>query len=156
MRGSAILLALALLPGRAIAACDEDMLDLRWSGGTAHFEVEIADDPAERATGLMHRATMPSSSGMLFVYDSPRMVSFWMKDTLIPLDMLFIDARGVVRAIRENAVPQDLTPIPSGQEVQFVLEVNGGLSARLGIEPGAEMRYLLIDPAQAAWLCDAP
>jgi len=84
----------------------------------------VADDAAERAQGLMFREAMPLSSGMLFVYGRPQRVSFWMRNTLIPLDMIFADARGVVTRVHAEAVPLDETPIDGGEGVQFVLEIN--------------------------------
>ena len=96
---------------------------------------------------------MPLSEGMLFVYDSPRPVAFWMRNTLIPLDMVFIGADGTVRNIHENAQPLDETSIFGGDDIQFVLEINGGLSARLGLEPGTVVQHPSIDPEIAAFPC---
>ncbi len=117
------------------------------------FTVEVADDNAERRQGLMFRESMPASAGMLFVYDNPRHASFWMDNTLIPLDMVFADETGTVTRIHENAVPRDQTTIDGGQGVQFVLEINGGLARRLGIAEGAVLRHPAIDPAIAAFPC---
>jgi uncharacterized protein len=142
-----------LLPGQGLA-CSVDRLDLRWQGGKAGFTVEVADDPEERAKGLMLREKMALSAGMLFVYDAPRRASFWMKNTLIPLDMVFADGAGRVTKVHANAVPGDLTAIDGGEGVQFILEINGGLAKRLGIVPGAEMRHPAIPAGQAAWTCD--
>jgi uncharacterized membrane protein (UPF0127 family) len=91
---------------------------------------------------------------MLFVYESPRPASFWMKNTLIPLDMIFVGADGIVRNVHENAVPGDLTPIPGGNDILAVLEIRGGLSGAIGIEAGAEMRHPAFGE-DAAWSCDA-
>ncbi|MDP5361001.1 MAG: DUF192 domain-containing protein, partial [Paracoccaceae bacterium] len=109
--------------------------------GQANFTVDVADDAAERARGLMFVEAMPTLTGMLFVYERPQTVSFWMKNTLIPLDMLFASPTGEILRIHENAVPGDLTPIPGGDGVQMVLEINGGLSARLGIAAGDVMQH---------------
>lgn len=147
-------LAMFLLAGVAQAACSDGRLELRGDWGTARFRVEIADSAAERNQGLMHRDHMASSAGMLFVYERPQRVSFWMQNTLIPLDMIFMDETGTVTRIHENAVPHDRTPIPGGNEVQYVLEINGGLSATLGITEGSEMRHPSVDPARAAWPCE--
>jgi uncharacterized membrane protein (UPF0127 family) len=76
-----------------------------------------------------------------------------MKNTLIPLDMIFADERGVVTSVHANAVPHDLTTIDGGEGVRFVLEINGGLAKRLGIVPGSEMRHPAIDVP--VWACDA-
>lgn len=150
------LLLAAVLPcaAWAEAPCAPDRLDLRWDGGTESFAVEVADDGEERARGLMFRTDLPPASGMLFVYEAPRGVSFWMKNTLIPLDMVFADATGTVTRVHAGAVPGDLTPIDGGEGVQFVLEINAGLAAKLGIAPGAVLRHPAIPPATAAWSCD--
>jgi uncharacterized protein len=148
--------ALLLLPATAWAeaACSPSRLDLRLAEGRESFAVEVADDPAERAQGLMFRTELPAASGMLFVYDSPRRVSFWMKNTLIPLDMVFADATGTVTRVHAGAVPGDLSPIDGGDGVQFVLEINAGLAAKLGLAPGAQLRHPAIPSATAAWSCD--
>ena len=154
--GAALLGAALLLPAGSVLAadCAPDRLDLRQGETTLRFRVEVADDAAERSRGLMYREELPRFGGMLFVYDAPEPVAFWMKNTLIPLDMLFFDASGRLAAVHENAVPGDLTPIPGGDAIQYVLEINGGAARRLGIVPGAELRHPALDQAQAAWPCD--
>ena len=97
----------------------------------------------------MNVPQMPTLQGMLFVYDSPQQVAFWMHNTLIPLDMIFAGADGTITAIHENAVPRDDTPIPGGDAVQYVLEVNGGLTGRLGIEPGDVLQHPAIGEGAA-------
>ncbi|MES2667548.1 MAG: DUF192 domain-containing protein [Pseudomonadota bacterium] len=136
----------------ASAACRPDQADLRWPGGQARFTVELADDDAERSQGLMFRDSMPSSAGMLFVYDAPRRAVFWMKNTPLPLDMIFMDEAGRVTKVHENAVPQDETPIDGGKDVKFILEINAGLARAMGIVEGAELRHPSIG-APAAWSC---
>ena len=89
---------------------------------------------------------------MLFVYPRPQFAAFWMKNTLIPLDMLFIDERGRAKAIHSNAIPGDETLIPGGNGVLAVLEINGGLAKALGIGVGAEMRHPIFGEA-AHWPC---
>jgi hypothetical protein len=147
-------LALAPDPVLAEAACATGRVDLRWPGGSESFAVEVADEPQERSRGLMFRESLDPAAGMLFVYESPRRASFWMKNTLIPLDMIFADATGTVTRVHSNAIPGDLRTIDGGTGVAFVLEINGGLAARLGIVPGAELRHPAIGPA-AAWPCDS-
>ncbi|MDA5193659.1 DUF192 domain-containing protein [Govanella unica] len=100
------------------------------------FQVEIADTDKERLRGLMYRKTLPDDGGMLFDYGEDREVAMWMRNTLIPLDMLFIDKAGVVRHIHENAIPHDETPIASGVPVRAVLELKGGTVAKLGLREG--------------------
>lgn len=144
-----------VLPVAALAdACLPDRVDIRGPGGQQRFTVEVADDGAERAQGLMFREAMPSSAGMLFVYDAPQRAAFWMKNTLIPLDMIFADETGRVRRVHSNAVPGDTTPIEGGEGIRFVLEINGGLAARMGIAEGAELRHPSIPQRTAAWPCE--
>lgn len=136
--------------------CSPDTVDLRWDGGAARFSVEIADDAAERARGLMFREELGKGQGMLFVYDSPHRVSFWMKNTPLPLDLVFVGPGGVVEKVHAMAVPFDETLIPGGDDITHVLEINGGLAAKLGIVPGAVMRHPSLPQAGAAWPCAAP
>lgn len=145
---------LVVLAGGASAACREDHVEIRGDFGTARFSVEIADDPQERAIGLMNRPSMAHSAGMLFIYERPQMVSFWMENTLIPLDMLFIDESGVIARIHENAIPLDRTPIPGTPETLAVLEINGGLARDIGISEGDLLRNPLLPQELAAWSCE--
>jgi uncharacterized membrane protein (UPF0127 family) len=140
--------------GIGFAACAPDGLDLRGPGGQQHFTVEVADEAAERSQGLMFREKMATSAGMLFVYEQPVHAKFWMKNTLIPLDMIFVDAAGRVTRVHPNAVPHDETPIDGGEGVSFVLEINGGLAQRMGIVEGAEMRHPAIAQTGAVWPCN--
>lgn len=136
----------------ATAACRADQLSLRWAGGQARFTVELADTAASRNQGLMHREKLAPSAGMLFIYERPQHASFWMRNTLIPLDMIFMDDTGRVTRIHSNAVPLDETAIDGGAGVRFVLEINGGFAKRLGIVEGAEMQHPSIGAA-ARWEC---
>lgn len=131
--------------------CAEDKVHLRGAFGKAEFTVDVARTPEERAKGLMFVEKMPMRQGMLFAFPSERPLSFWMKNTLIPLDMLYIDQDGIVVDIHENAVPGDLTGIPSSEPAQYVLEINGGMSRLLGLAPGVELAHPEI--AQAKWRC---
>jgi uncharacterized membrane protein (UPF0127 family) len=153
-RGLSFLSGLILLPAAAFADCAIDRVDLRGDWGQARFTVELADDPAERAQGLMFRESLPRAAGMLFVYDQPQRPVFWMRNTLIPLDMIFVDSAGTVLHIHENAVPLDETGIDGGPGVLAVLEINGGLSRQLGLDVGSELRHPALDQAIAAWGCD--
>jgi uncharacterized membrane protein (UPF0127 family) len=146
--------ALVATAAAAAAACTDDMVHLRGpDGGEAAFRVEIADTEAERAQGLMHRESLAASAGMLFVFPRPQTVGFWMKNTLIPLDMIFMDATGTVRRIGHEAQPHDTRPVMGGTDIETVLEINGGLSRRIGIEPGWQMRHPAVDQDSAAWPC---
>lgn len=155
--GPALVLGLSLWVQAVGAVCAPDSVELRSvSGEVMRFSVELADDEAERAVGLMNRDRMATSSGMLFAYSAPQHVYFWMKNTRIPLDMIFADAAGRVVQVHSNAVPMDESQIDGGQGVTFVLEINGGLAARLGLTKGAVMRTDAIDQSAAVWTCDAP
>ena len=154
VRAVLIGLALALFPALAGAACAPDTVELRGPSGVARFHVELADDPAEQAKGLMFREKMAASAGMLFVFPKPKHASFRMKNTLIPLDMVFADTTGTVTRVHADAVPGDLTPIDGGEGVQFVLEIAGGLAGKLGIAPGTVLRHPAIPAATAAWPCE--
>jgi len=136
--GKAIgLLIYALLLAAPLSARAAEAARLRIE--TAHpavLSVEIADTPASRATGLMHRDALPAGHGMLFDYGRPVMAQMWMKNTRIPLDMLFIDADGVIRHIHAMARPFDKTVIATPVAVRWVLEIGGGRADALGIRTG--------------------
>ncbi len=140
------------LAGTASADCAVDRVDLRGDWGRARFTVELADDHDELSLGLMHRDFLPLSSGMLFAFDAPQRAVFWMKNTRIPLDILFMTPTGKVTKIHENAIPFDETHIDGGEGIKFVLEINGGLSRRLGIDEGSELRHPAVGP-DPAWPC---
>lgn len=146
-------LALALWAAQAGAACRDDRVVLRGDWGSASFTVEIADDPGERGEGLMFRENLAMSAGMLFIFERPHEARFWMKNTLIPLDMIFVDPTGTVRHVHYRAVPGDTTTINGGDGILMVLEINGGLAERLGIGPGSQMQHPSIDPSLAVWPC---
>ncbi|NBD31335.1 MAG: DUF192 domain-containing protein [Alphaproteobacteria bacterium] len=143
---------LLFLAGPAGAGCSEGAVSIRGDWGTARFTVKVADTPSEQSRGLMFVEDLPTMSGMLFVYPRPQPTSFWMRNTLIPLDMLFFDETGTLTRLHAMAQPLDETPIPGGDAVQFVLEINGGLANRLGIAPGNVMRHPSVGAA-AAWPC---
>lgn len=138
------------------AECATDRVKLRGPDGQASFTVEIADTPAERSRGLMYRESLDQGAGMLFLYPEPRAVSFWMKNTAVPLDIMFIDAQGYVQKIAYRAHPFDETPLPGGDGIQYVLEVNAGRAAALGIAPGWEVSNPLLDQSKVDWRCAAP
>lgn len=105
------------------------------------LEIELAETDYETQTGLMYRQAMTDRQGMLFVFETPALHSFYMKNTLIPLDILFINDQLEVVTIRKNAQPLDETGISSGVPVQYVLEVKAGLADRWGVTPGDRIRY---------------
>ena len=151
MRALAILLAAGSAAGAE--TCSEDAVQMRGPFGSASFKVAVADDPRERARGLMFVEELGAMEGMLFVYERPQPAAFWMRNTLIPLDMLFAGEDGTVTHIHENAIPHDETPIPGGDAVRYVLEVPGGTASRLGLSVGDEMRHPAIGPAPV-WPCE--
>lgn len=154
MKQRAIVLALMVLFAAPLhAECRADRVDVEGAFGTVSFQIELADTVSERSQGLMHRTEMADEAGMLFVYPYTRPVSFWMKNTLIPLDMIFINARGVVHRVHANAIPHDTTSIPSGGPVRAVLEINGGLARKMGIRPGSKIRHPALPQERAAWPC---
>ncbi len=115
-------------------------LDITTARGAFHFKVEIADTDATRERGLMFRKALARDRGMLFDFKTPRPVAFWMKNTLIPLDMLFVGADGRIVSIARDAAPMSETPIPSGADAQVVIELPGGRAAEIGAEPGDLVR----------------
>ncbi len=104
--------------------------------GQRVFQVEIADEPQERSKGLMFRRKMAPEHGMLFDYGEEQPASFWMSNTYIPLDMIFVKADGTIESIAERTTPMSERSIRSQGPVRYVLEINGGLSDELGIGPG--------------------
>jgi uncharacterized membrane protein (UPF0127 family) len=106
------------------------------AAGPHSFHVEIAADRASQERGLMFRDRMAADAGMLFDFHQSVQLAFWMKNTEIPLDMVFIRADGTVSSIEPNAVPYSTDPIPSAEPVRAVLEINGGRAFALGIKPG--------------------
>ena len=127
---------------RSPAGLDQVPLTITTTAGKKHrFTVEVARTDAEQAQGLMNRQTLAPDRGMVFPYDPPRAASFWMKNTLIPLDIIFIRADGTIARIEANTVPLSLDPVASGEPVATVLELAGGRAAELGITPGAKVMW---------------
>ena len=137
---------LALMVWLGAATASAEPLVVHAGGSAYKFEVEVVSTPADRERGLMFRKSMASNAGMLFVYPNEGPVSFWMKNTLIPLDMLFLKADGSIAHIAHNAVPLDETPIDSGAPVTAVLEVNGGTANALGIKEGDRIESAALTP----------
>lgn len=145
-----LLLLLFVLPAQAAdkeitaLAFVKDRLSIKTEAGKIHkFNIEVADSELKRRQGLMGRPSLKSKSGMLFIFDETTPQEFWMKDTLIPLDILFIDEAGRIETLYERAKPHDLTPISSLKPVKAALEIGGGESARLGIKKGDLVQYKL-------------
>ena len=111
--------------------------------GPQRFKVELADNDASRSRGMMFRTSMAPDAGMLFDFGQEQMTSFWMRNTLIPLDMLFIKADGTILNVHQRAIPRDETGISSAGPVRAVLELNGGTASRLGIKPGNKVQHAI-------------
>jgi len=139
LRRASAVLAIATLALPASAWAEE--LVLHSSTGDYRFEVQVVDTPESRAQGLMFVTELADDAGMLFDFKEERPVSFWMRNTFIPLDMVFVGADGVVKTIHVNARPHDVTSIPSEVPVQFVLEIPGGRSVEIGLKPGDTMEH---------------
>ena len=109
--------------------------------GPRKFTVEVATTPAQMEQGLMFRRSLAPDAGMLFDYGAPSAAMMWMKNTLIPLDMLFVDAQGRIVNIHQRAVPGSLETISAAAPVRAVIELNGGTAARLGIRAGDRVQF---------------
>ena len=134
-------------PGAKTAAAKADSglelipLEIRSSGKVHKFTVEVARTEDEQAQGLMFRQSLAPDRGMLFPFSPPRPASFWMKNTFIPLDMIFVRADGTIARIADNTVPQSLEQVAVGEPVAAVLELAGGRSAELGISDGDKVSW---------------
>jgi uncharacterized protein len=109
------------------------------------FKVWLADSPSRQAQGLMFVRSLPAARGMLFVHPQPKTISMWMKNTYIPLDMVFIDAQGRVQQVVEQTTPHSLALIQSKTAARAVLEIAGGEASRLGIRPGQKVSHPALD-----------
>jgi hypothetical protein len=141
---------LASLPARALENLQQfpsSVLTIQTHKGAEWFTVWIADTPERSEQGLMFLQWLPTDQGMLFPQDAPRVMHMWMKNTLIPLDMLFIDAKGHIVAIHERAIPRSEEIISSSTAVKAVLELAGGECATLGIRVGDQVRHQLFGSA---------
>ncbi len=127
---------------QSLVTFERSKLVVAGESGRHGFDVELAVSPDQRAQGLMYRAKMPADAGMLFDFGaSPQRVSMWMKNTKIPLDMLFITGDGRIESISERTVPYSLETISSRGPVRAVLELNSGTVSRLGIVPGDRVEH---------------
>lgn len=134
-------LLVATSTGRGQAATPGETLTILTRNGPVVFTVELALTPEQHARGLMFRKELPARHGMLFDFGTEQEVSFWMRNTLIPLDMVFIDGKGVIRHLHENAQPLSEDAIPSRYPVRAVLEIVGGSARRFGIAVGDRVRH---------------
>ena len=120
----------------------------KMDGGIVQFNVELAKTMEEWQNGLMYRTSLPENQGMLFVFQDNQERAFWMKNVVIPLDMVFIDNEGIIHNIISNAVPGDESQRRSNGPVPYVLEINGGVAEKLGIEVGDKVIHAEIRPIQ--------
>jgi uncharacterized membrane protein (UPF0127 family) len=132
----ACVILILLFAGGSARTAGEQTIEIASKTGVHSFSVEIADNDAERAKGLMYRKELPEGRGMLFDFHRDQEVSFWMQNTYIPLDIIFIRGDGRILRIEENTEPLSTKLIPSRGAVRAVLEVIGGTSRKLGIAPG--------------------
>ena len=127
--------------GAELAQFPTSELTIVSSTGRHQFKVEIAETQAQMTQGLMFRRSLAPDAGMLFDYKAPTVATMWMRNTLIPLDMLFVDGQGRIVNIHQRAVPQSLDIIAAAAPVRAVIELNGGTVARLGIAPGDQVQH---------------
>lgn len=147
---SMVVPALAWAAGGEPQRLPVETLVVEGRDGPVTLRTEIADDGLERAIGMMHRTEVPPGTAMLFQYPRPTQVSMWMRNTLVALDMLFIDGDGTIVHIEHDAQPHDETPRGAAGLVIGVLEIGGGEAARLGIEEGMTVRHPFFGPAAPA------
>jgi uncharacterized membrane protein (UPF0127 family) len=137
-----LLLAAGPMPAHGqLAKFPTASLTIVSANGPHPFTVEVATTPAQMEQGLMYRRSLAPDAGMLFDYGGPSMAMMWMKNTLIPLDMLFVDATGHIVNIHERAVPGSLDTIAAAAPVRATIELNGGTAARLGIRSGDKVVF---------------
>jgi uncharacterized protein len=135
------------LAASSAGATERLALTVETAEGPRTFQVERAVAPDERARGLMFRRSMPQDEGMLFDFGEDRPVSMWMKNTYIPLDMIFIGSDRRVKHVAERTTPLSERSVGSSVPVRYVLEINAGLSDALGIEPGRAVSGPALDEA---------
>ena len=141
--------ALAVGAPGSLAAPDE-CLRIETRFGDRFFRVEVADTPEAMSLGLMWRTSLRENHGMLFVYDPPRHAAFWMKNTLIPLDILFIGANGRIHRIAYDTEPLSLESIPSGIPVRAALEIAAGVADKMGVRPGDRVHHPALGDSRSA------
>jgi uncharacterized membrane protein (UPF0127 family) len=122
--------------GQSAAGLEQVTLCLTSANKTHAFTIEVARTTAQQAKGLMFRKELADNTGMIFPFPEPRIASFWMKNTVIPLDIIFVRADGTIESIAANTIPYSTVPVSSGEPVIAVLELRGGLTAEMGITSG--------------------
>ncbi len=148
-----LVFVVALLGGSfAVSAQEEPMrvpldaqaLKIQTASGEKSFGLEIADTDQKRSAGLMYRKDFPADRAMIFVFGEERPVMMWMANTPLPLDMLFVRNDGSIARVAENTVPFSKDIVASGEPVAFVIEVNAGIAAKLGIKAGDTVKHRII------------
>jgi uncharacterized protein len=141
LRLTALALFGLLLAAGPVQPADRQTVEIASKNGVHAFSVEMAENDADRSKGLMYRKELPEGKGMLFDFKRDQEVSFWMQNTYIPLDMLFIRGDGTILRIAENTEPLSTKLVPSGGPVRAVLEVIGGTARKFGIAPGDRVAH---------------
>jgi len=126
---------------KSAAGLEQVPVIIQSSTGKHQFSMEVARTPEQQAKGLMFRQSIAPDRGMIFPYDTPTDVSFWMKNTLIPLDLVFVRPNGTVGRVAADAVPMSLEPIPSLEPISAVIEIAGGRAAELKIKEGDKVSW---------------
>ena len=148
--GLCVTVALAGGAGQAVAqssglqSFSKGGLEIVTADKTHKFSVEIARTPGQQAQGLMFRRRLAADAGMIFLYGEPRIITMWMKNTYIPLDMIFIGKGGRIVSIAQRTIPQSLATVSSELPASAVLEVNAGTASRLGIQVGDRINHAAI------------
>ena len=150
MRGwIALVIALSIVPADRITGpqptLPQSALTIETKRGPVRFTIELATTPDQQQHGLMFRRSLAQNAGMLFLYGTDSPHSFWMKNTIIPLDILFVKRDGAIARIAANAKPLSEEPIPSGGPVRAVLEIPGGRAAQLGVAVGDKVRHSVLE-----------
>jgi uncharacterized protein len=127
--------------GQSPAGLQQVTLCITSGAKTRAFTVEIAGSSMEQAKGLMFRTELADNAGMIFPFPEPKPASFWMKNTVIPLDIIFVRSNGTIESIAENTVPYSTAPVAAGELVSAVLELRGGLTSELGIAAGDRVEW---------------
>ena len=137
----------------ATASCENNKLTIFNAISKHEFYVEIADDPTKRANGLMFKKSLSDFDGMVFLYDKPSRLVFWMKNTLIPLDIIFFDERGIIKKIYVDATPLSQKKIFGGSDLIGALEINGNLTSKLGFSEGDSIQFNRLNSKNTVWPC---
>ena len=134
-----------LLSYQIVFSDQKNIIFVKTKFSNTQFVVELAKTPEQRQKGLMGRSSLKAQSGMLFLYESPRHVSFWMKNTLIGLDVIFLSSNGKILKIYHNAKPESLEIMSAGENVSAVLEINGNLAKTIKLEIGDCVKHAFFE-----------